>query len=405
MVYAGSLWGHLVILAQMGSPRLVGIFGLGLAIATPIVQFLNLQLRQLQATDSRHQYPFPEYLGLRLVTSAASIIVGFAVALGFGLSPSTALVVMMVCVAKAIESLSDVFYGLFQQHERMNHIATSMLMRGPLSLIGLGLGVYATGELLWGVVALALAWGGVLVAYDVPVGVWMQREAARRGEGGAPGALRPRFDRSALLKLARLALPLGVSMGLLTFNTQMPRYFVQTHEGESELGIFVALAQLAIVGGLVVYSLGGAMLPRFSQYHARDDRRGFRRLMVVLLLVNAAIGMLGIGVAVLAGPQLLDLFYGAEYALHGETLVWLMVGGGISFVATGVGSASTTTRRLRWQPVAHATVSVGSLAACAWLVPAHGIVGAGMATVVSALLALVTYTVLLGATRPDEPVG
>jgi hypothetical protein len=67
--------------------------------------------------------------------------------------------------------MSDVFYGLFQQHERMDRIAISMAIRGPLSLVGLAAGVWYTGSVVWAAAGSALASALVLAGYDI-VGGW-----------------------------------------------------------------------------------------------------------------------------------------------------------------------------------------------------------------------------------------
>src|ERR1039458_37013 len=79
----------------------------------------------------------------------------------------TALVIAAVGLAKCFESISDLLYGVFQRHERMDWIAKSMILKGPLSLAALGLAVYLSHSLLCGVLALALVWGLLLFGYDV----------------------------------------------------------------------------------------------------------------------------------------------------------------------------------------------------------------------------------------------
>ena len=68
VVYAGCQWGMLVVLAKLGSPARVGEFALALAVTAPILMFTNLALRAVQATDSRQEYTFGDYLGLRLLS-------------------------------------------------------------------------------------------------------------------------------------------------------------------------------------------------------------------------------------------------------------------------------------------------------------------------------------------------
>src|ERR1022692_5216340 len=67
VVYAGTQWGILVLLARLGNPEAVGQFSLGLAIAAPIMLFASLSLRAVQATDACLQFQFRDYAGLRIL--------------------------------------------------------------------------------------------------------------------------------------------------------------------------------------------------------------------------------------------------------------------------------------------------------------------------------------------------
>src|SRR5215216_2303218 len=148
-VYAASQWGMLVVLAKLSSPEKVGEFALGLAITAPVIMFTNLSLRSVQATDAKHQHQFGDYLALRLITSALALLIITGIVFLAGYREETALVILTIGVAKAIESISDVFYGLLQQQECMERIAKSMMIKGPLSLIALGLGILLTGSIVW----------------------------------------------------------------------------------------------------------------------------------------------------------------------------------------------------------------------------------------------------------------
>ena len=157
----------LIILAKVGNPSMVGEFSLGLAITAPVIMLTNLQLRGVQATDAKREYQFCDYLALRLSTTMlAFIIIIFIIAMS-KYKLSTAMVVAAVGLAKCFESISDVFYGLLQQHERMDRIAISMMIKGPLSLASLGVAVYLTGSVFWGALALGAAWAIVLLSYDI----------------------------------------------------------------------------------------------------------------------------------------------------------------------------------------------------------------------------------------------
>ena len=110
VVYAGTQWGILVLLARLGSPEAVGQFSLGLAIAAPIQLFANLQLRDVQATDARVQFQFRDYTGLRILMTIIAACVIFAIG-GVLYHGETALTIAGFALSKGIESLSDVVYG------------------------------------------------------------------------------------------------------------------------------------------------------------------------------------------------------------------------------------------------------------------------------------------------------
>ena len=124
---SGCQWGVLIALARLGGPEMVGRFALALAIAAPAMLFSNLALRQALVTDVRGEHPLSRYVALRVASTSVGLILVAATAVGFGLGPDLAVLVVVVALAKAFENLSDILYGIAQRHERFDLIATSMV--------------------------------------------------------------------------------------------------------------------------------------------------------------------------------------------------------------------------------------------------------------------------------------
>jgi hypothetical protein len=78
--YGLCQWGMLTILARLGRPEQVGTYALGVAISTPMFMLSNLHLREIQSTDTRQQFKFGQYVGLRLATTAIALLAIGAVA-------------------------------------------------------------------------------------------------------------------------------------------------------------------------------------------------------------------------------------------------------------------------------------------------------------------------------------
>ena len=383
VVYAGCQWGMLMVLVKLGSPEKVGQFALGLAVTAPIIMLTNLQLRAIQATDARREYRFGHYLALHLATTALSLLVIAGIACGYRLE--TALVILALGLAKAFESLSDVVYGLLQAHERMDRIALSMMIKGPLSLVALGTTICFTRSIVWGALALAGSWGVLLIAYDIPNGTRL----LDKGE-----TFLPLWNVPALARLAWLALPLGIVMMLISLNANIPRYFIEHYRGERELGIFAAVAYLMVAGDTVVSALGQSASPRLARYHAEGDRRALCRLLLQLAGLGAGIGAVGLLVALAAARQILTILYKAEYADHSDFLAWLMLAAMVSYIASFLGYGMTAARYFRSQMPLFGFCGAVSALACSGLVPRFGLIGAAWANLVGLMVQLIGSMVL-----------
>jgi O-antigen/teichoic acid export membrane protein len=405
LVYAGSQWGMLVLLAKLGSPEMVGQFTLGLAVTAPVMMFTNLQLRGIQATDARREYSFNDYLALRLLGTVLAFLIITGITLTSGYPSKLSLVILVIGFSKGIESISDVFYGLIQQHERMDWISISSMIKGILSLLMLDLGMILTHSVLGGTIGLAIAWTLVLVCYDIPRGIWLLKISVKKQEeelensskkskddhGNLPSPTifhlwQPHWHWKRLSKLTWLALPLGLVMMLISLNTNIPRYFIEHSLGVRELGIFGALSYLMVAGSMVVGALGQSASPKLAKYYAAGNKSGFEKLIWQLMGIGFLLGVVGVLVALVGGKPLLTLIYGSEYAQNLDVFVWLMVATGIGYMSSFQGYTITAARYFRIQMPLFALVTGISAISCLFLIPYQGLRGASIALVISALV-------------------
>ncbi len=343
-VYAGCQWGILVALAKAGSAEMVGLFALGLAVTAPVFMFANLQLRSLQATDAKEEYGFADYLGLRLATTliAQLVVVGIAVVGGY--DHEGFWVILAMGATRMLDSLSDVAYGRLQQHERLDRVARSTILRGMLSVVAVPAVVLAGGRLVDGLLAMAAAWALVLMFYDLP-------QASRLGAAPrtAPARRRtiPRFHLRTLARLSWLAAPLGFVTFLSSLNVNLPRYFVESCVGEAELGVFAGLVGLFSAVYLVQVAIGQAALPRLAQYCASCQGRRFLRLGTVVLATALASGLAGVAMAFVGGAGLLRIIYSDQFAAHVDLFRWLSIAAVAQGASATLGYLLNAARRFR----------------------------------------------------------
>ncbi len=373
VVFAACLWGILSFLTKMGSPDIVGRFALGSAIATPAIMFANLQLRVVLATDADTNYEFRDYLGIRLLLLPAALLVVIVIA-ALGYNREQALVIGVFALVRCVESLSDIFYGFAQKHERMDLVARSLLFRGVSALVLFGGAFWITGDLATSLVGMAIAWLLTIVFFDWPN---LRRLVKQAGES----SLRPRLRRAVVRNIVWLALPLGLVMLLINLRNTIPRAFLESSFGEEQLGIFSALSYLVIAGSTVIMALSQASIARLSRYYAEGRRELFQSLIIKLLAMGVVIGIFGVLVAGLAGKPLLTLLYSEEYAGHTGLFVVIMIGGALLYLGSLLGAPVSAMREFRVQLWVYLVNVVLMLGLSILIIPRHGMMGAALVMV------------------------
>jgi O-antigen/teichoic acid export membrane protein len=409
-IYSACQWGALVALAKLSSPVIVGQYSLAVAIAMPIISLTGLQMRSVIASDVRETYKFGEYVGFRLCSVGLAMLIILAIPLILHSGPLMTLLTFVVGLSLAIENISDVYYARLQSIDRMDRIAKSQILRAPLSLLAMGLGVYFTGRLSWGVAAMVLVRAAILLGYDLRVQTQSSEPLesnsleSRLASEHLKEILRPQWELRKMGHILWLALPLGIVAMLVNLNVNVPRYFIQWRLGTRELGIYSALAFLMSAGNLLVSALAQAVFVRLARLYAEGRRRAFAFVLLKLLAVGTVLGMGGILVAWIAGARLLAIIYRPEYAAESHLLVWFMVVAWVGYLGQFLGCAMTSARLFVHQiplfAVGVLTITVGSY----WLVPRMGLQGAIVASMAGIMVQLLASAGVLayGLVNPPE---
>ncbi len=394
-IYASGQFATLMLLAKLLRPELVGQYALGLAIVYPVSNLTNLQLRAIMTSGTRQQIHFGHYLSLRLLTTSLALVIIFAITQFLGYPWELTAVVLMVGMAYAIESISDVYYARLQLNDRMAEISKSLIARALLSVLGLAVATYVSGNLLWGVAGIVLARVIVLFGYDIcerTHGLGAQSKWCSRNE-----ALTPRLDLAIERELLWVSLPLGIVVLLAALNSSIPSYFIKHALGERDLGMFAAIGFAASVGNMAVVSLGQSAFTRLARSYAIGNLVAFGSLLSKLLAFGAMIGLSGMTISKLAGREILTILFRPEYADRADLLPWIMAVGGVVYMAQFLGFGLTAAGFYNSQVVLNIFSNLSLLVACYWLVARQGLLGVIFAMLIAAIVQLAASIIILVA--------
>jgi O-antigen/teichoic acid export membrane protein len=383
----------MVVFAKLGTPRMAGEFTLGLAVTGPVMLFFDLQLRTLQATEVNNKFIFRDYLGLRLVTVTAGITTTCLVIYLFGYKGETAIIIFVLILAKAFDSISDVIYGLLQQREQMDRIAKSMILKGLLSVLFLSGLIYFSNDIVWGIMGLLLAWSLTLILYDIRSAYVVANSInsvdltiSKITPQIAINTIKPQWHLKKITQMVCLAFPLGISMLLVSLNVNIPRYLLELNAGKEQLGIFSSIFYLQAAGTMVVSALGHSFSPRLAKYYASKDKASFCKLVLIMICIAIVLGGVGIFVALTIGEEILSILYTTEYSKYNNVFLLSMIAACFNYISLLLRHAIIACRYLRAQTLSFGLVAVNLTAACLFLIPKYGLYGAAVSYVFSAFL-------------------
>lgn len=381
LLYAGAQWGFLILLAKFLNPAAVGQFAFALAITAPTIIFANQGLTGLQATDARGEFTFRDYLRTRLLTTgvAYALIVGLTWVLRW---PA---VVLVVGASKATEALCDIKYGHYQQHDRMDRTARSMVLRGALSLACTAAALYLYRSVTWAAGGLVVANIAVLALYDFRQEIFSREQQA----GNEEYQIHSREKRPAASRikaLLRQGFPLGLAAMLGSATASIPRYFLEHYGGSAVLGIFAALMYVLVGGRTLIAALAQSCVAQLSRLYVSGNDKAFDRLLLQQMAVGLALGLAGIFVSVVAGKLLLRILYRPEYAEYSAVFVLVMVAAAVNYLAEFANSGLLAVRAIAVQPAILALCAGLVLVLSFLLVPHYGIGGGTWAVLITGVV-------------------
>ncbi len=379
---------------------MLGEYVFALSITGPTFMLVGLQLRYLQNTDVQKQFQFSTCLALRLITTAIALAAVAGSAFLLGCTIEIKAVVLVLALLKAVESVIDVFQGLLQQSDRIDHVAISQMLAGLIPTAALIVSTALSGRLLLGIAAATFA-QLIVLGYLLAVSLWIKRAVrldlprsftSASWRAGFREAISPR----QIASLVWIGIPLGCTSLLISLNTNIPRYFVSHYLGVVELGIFAVLCSFIVAGDVVVSALHQTCSMRLACYYHAGDRTSFWRLFGKLALIDTTLGAAGVLIGILFGKSILKESFGTEFAEHSIVFVCTMVTALVAYLGSLANTTLIAVRAMRRLFLFQLISTLTTLGSCLLLVPQWGLLGAAVALAFGKVPQMVLCMMLIG---------
>ncbi len=371
-----------IIVNRLTGAELGGIFAFAFSNAQLMMTIGAFEVRPLQSTDVDEKYSFTQYFSLRLITCTLMILIDLAYIWFSGYTGVKAYTVFLVCSYKMVEGFTDVFSGMFQQHDRIDLVGKSLTLRIFVCTAGFFLVLYATKNLVWASLALGLISAALIFIYDLRL--WKYFDNVKIG-----------VEFRQLLPLVWECLPLFISSFIMMYINNAPKYAINQMYPDEIQNIYNILFMPAFVINLFSLFVFRPMLVNLTKEWNERNLKPFVKTVKYILLLIIILTILAMGAAYLLGIPILQIIYGVDISGYRTELVLIMVTGGISALSTFMYYVITVMRIQKYLLVGYLSAFVIALFLPGILVKKYIIAGAVYSCAASLIVLTMVFLLII----------
>ena len=368
--------------------RLLGAEGKGLVTALMVGPTLVLAFSELGVVRAtayhigRKTFPIERIVGaLPLIGLGAALLGAGACLVYFKATwlPSYNWVLVSLTIAMIpLMILRSYATGVFLGVQQIANFNRATWLSPFLRLVFI---VVLAGGLGWGAYGVMAAEWIAVCAISIYAAVLVRRVAP----------LRFQLDFELASQLVRLGASFAVSIFIMTLMHKVNIVLLQRLSPLSDLGVYSVGANLAEY----IWQIPGAMAAViFSRGANAKDPDAYTEKVLVLFRFTLLAGVFGGGAVALAGPILIPMLYGPEFARSAPVL-WALLPGVMAFMTYKVLNYDLAARAKPRMAIYMAVPALLlNIALGLWLIPQFGVMGAAAASSITYVSASMLYLLL-----------
>lgn len=302
---------YMIIITRINGTNDAGIFTLAFSIACLVFYIGTYAGRVYQVTDSSKIVSTSDYVVHRLIAFGILIITSFVYSLIMGYSNQKLIIVLLLCLLKGLEALSDVFYGILQKNDYLYKAGFSLTIKSLLSITVFFVTDIASHNVVLSILSMILVWGLMLLFYDIPSSYRIEK-----------------FNWNVNKENIFFLFKDGFFVFLINFFSvyivNAPKYAADSVLTNSMQAVFGIVLMPATLVSLAVQYLIQPYLKKMAIYYERGDINRFNNIIMKLFLFTVVFGIVCLVGAYILGIPVLSLVYGInliEYRIQLEIII------------------------------------------------------------------------------------
>ena len=326
---------YLIIVSRYTSASDADNFSLAYAIGNLWIVIGMFQVRNYQATDLKETYSYLEYWLTRVITVCLMLVTLFPYLLFSGNNVGKGdlfLIIILTVLYRSCDAFSDLFQGLFQQHERLDIAGKLMVLRYGSSTIILLISLLLSNSLIFSLICLCffnvvfVFWGDYVQSKQIRTIAFNQISSAT-------------FKQS--ISIMKTCLPLFVNGFLLVYVLNYPKQVIDKllvegvlREGaQRDFSILFMPVFFMSLFVLALRPLITDLAKQWSEKRFHTFNAMIRKILLLLMILGLVVSIL----AYLIGIPILNIISGIDLSNYSLLLTILVLSGFLYSIASVIG--------------------------------------------------------------------
>lgn len=380
----------LMIVTRVLNEQKADIFSIAWTISQLMATIGTFQIRMYQATDVIGVFRFWQYWMYRILTIVIMLGSSWIYIIIRGYHGEKALVVLLMCIFRAVDSFADVYEGWFQQKERLDLAGKALTYRIVAAVFGFGASLLITRDLVVSSVILVIIYVVCFIVYDIR---YNNKVDVFREEKLIIG-----HHYKWVLKMTKEGFPLFINAFLMMSILNAPKMVldVMIDQGTLEQGVQTIFNIIFMPASFLnlAYIVFRPLITRMAIMWNAGKVQEFVKILAKILVSLVGIGIILLLGSAFLGIPVLSFVYAVDLSSYRNELLIVIIGGCIYTFAAVLDNALVVIRRQYMLIFAYVITFIYVKVASRYMVAIWGVMGASI-SYFSAMIVFLLSTAIM----------
>ena len=289
-------------------------------------------------------------------------------------------ILILLVVFKGIESICDIFHGIFQKNQRLDIAGKSLFFRSIINIIVFTLVDYITKNVAFSIVSMIITNILILLFFDLKLGLKYKCKDKN-------------VNYKIVFKLFKYGFyTFGFSF-IANYIINAPRYALDSLMSSDYQTIFGIIIMPGTIIMLINQFLLQPVIVKLKDLYSRKNKSEFLKIVNKLILAIMFIGILSIIAMYFIGIRLLNIIYNLNLNIYLKDLIIVMFGALVYTISIIISNSLIVMRKTKFQFYIYLFVAFFSYLVSYKLIEVYGFDGSVYAYFASMLILLIAYMV------------